>query len=148
MPMTPSPRPAILITGAAAGIGRAVAERFARAGWFVGLFDLDEAAVSALLQAHGQGDGGITPAGLRWCIERCIAAGHVDRLDLARLKPERRPVIGGGLAILSALTAQFGIDRLMPAKGALRQGVIVDLHQRLQAQPLVVCGDLHNGAAA
>src|SRR5690606_30466973 len=35
MPM--SSRPAILITGAAAGIGRAAAERFARAGWFVGL---------------------------------------------------------------------------------------------------------------
>ena len=57
MPMTPSPRPAILITGAAAGIGRAVAERFARAGWFVGLFDLDEAAVSALLQQISPGQG-------------------------------------------------------------------------------------------
>ncbi|HRH27480.1 MAG TPA: SDR family NAD(P)-dependent oxidoreductase, partial [Aquabacterium sp.] len=55
--MTPSPRPAILITGAAAGIGRAVAERFARAGWFVGLFDLDEAAVSALLQQISPGQG-------------------------------------------------------------------------------------------
>lgn len=38
----------IFITGAAAGIGRATAERFAKAGWFVGLYDVDEAAVQAL----------------------------------------------------------------------------------------------------
>ena len=45
--------PAILITGAAAGIGRATAERFARAGWFVGLADVDEAAVQALARQLG-----------------------------------------------------------------------------------------------
>jgi NADP-dependent 3-hydroxy acid dehydrogenase YdfG len=41
-------RPSIFITGAAAGIGRATAERFAREGWFVGLFDVDLAGVQAL----------------------------------------------------------------------------------------------------
>ena len=35
----PSATPSIFITGAAAGIGRAIALRFARAGWFVGGFD-------------------------------------------------------------------------------------------------------------
>lgn len=43
----------IFITGAAAGIGRAVAQRFARAGWFVGLYDVDEAAVQALALSLG-----------------------------------------------------------------------------------------------
>jgi NAD(P)-dependent dehydrogenase (short-subunit alcohol dehydrogenase family) len=38
----------IFITGAAAGIGRAVAERFADAGWFVCLLDVDEAGVRNL----------------------------------------------------------------------------------------------------
>lgn len=55
--MAASPRPAILITGAAAGIGRAVAERFARAGWFVGLYDLDEAGVCELQQRICPGHG-------------------------------------------------------------------------------------------
>lgn len=105
-------------------------------------------AVSQLLQASGVTDGRITPAGLRWCIARCLDAGHIDRIDLPGLKPERRAVLPGGLAILYTLSAHFDIRALWPAKGALRQGVIVDLHQRLQAQPLVVCGDLHNGAAA
>ena len=60
------PRQSIFITGAAAGIGRAVAERFATAGWFVGLYDVDEAAVEALRQQLGP--------------ERC----HAGRLDVSR----------------------------------------------------------------
>src|SRR3990167_8634508 len=47
-------RKSIFITGAAAGIGRAVAERFAKAGWFVGLYDVDEAGLQALRQQLGE----------------------------------------------------------------------------------------------
>ena len=50
---SPASRPSILITGAAAGIGRAVAERFARAGWFVGLYDLNTEGVATLRQQLG-----------------------------------------------------------------------------------------------
>ena len=44
----------IFITGGASGIGRAVAERFGRAGWFVGIADIDEegmAGTAALIPA-------------------------------------------------------------------------------------------------
>ena len=87
-----------------------------------------------VLRACKVSDGTITPAGLRWLIERCLEAGHVDRLDLPGLKPERRAVLPGGVAILYTLAAHFRIEQLLPAKGALRQGVIVDLHDRLQAR--------------
>lgn len=90
-------------------------------------------AVSQLLAASGISDGRITPAGLRWCIERCLEAGDMARLELPGLKPERRAVLPGGLAILYTLAANFGIATVWPAKGALRQGVIVDLHERLSA---------------
>lgn len=63
--MSSAPRKSIFITGAAAGIGRAVAERFAKAGWFVGLYDVDEAAVQALALQLGA--------------ERC----HAGRLDVS-----------------------------------------------------------------
>jgi len=91
-------------------------------------------AVSQLLAAHGVSDGVITPHGLRWCIETCLAAGSEEALlGLAGLKPERRAVLGGGLSILYTLAMQFGIDALQPARGALRQGVIFDLCERLEA---------------
>ena len=105
-------------------------------------------AVSHVLQACGRGDGGITPENLRWCIERCIEAGSVERLELPSLKADRKPVIAGGLAILYTLAAQFGIDSLQPAKGALRQGVIVDLHHRLQARRKARHGDLRDHSVA
>lgn len=91
-------------------------------------------AVSQLLAAAGRDDGVITPRNLQWLIQRCLDAGHVDKLDLPGLKADRRPVIAGGLALLYTLAAQFGIQRLAPTRGALRQGVIIELHQRLAAQ--------------
>jgi len=90
-------------------------------------------AVAQLLDANKVGDGRITPAGLRWLMERCLEAGRVDKLALAGLKDERRPVIGGGIAILYTLATKFGIDTLVPARGALRQGVIFDLDERQRA---------------
>ena len=91
-------------------------------------------AVAEVLQACGQSDGRITPDNLRWLIQQCVAAGEVDKLSLPGLKADRRPVLGGGLAILYTLATHFRIDTLLPAKGALRQGVIVDLHDRLLAR--------------
>ena len=108
---------------------------FARSKWVQALGSSGTAgAVSHLLQAAGQSDGCITPAGLRWCMERCLEAGHIDRIELPGLKGDRRAVLPGGLAILYTLAAQFNIEALWPAKGALRQGVVIDLHERLQAQ--------------
>jgi exopolyphosphatase/guanosine-5'-triphosphate,3'-diphosphate pyrophosphatase len=89
-------------------------------------------AVSQVLQAAGITDGRITPPALRWCIERCLEAGHIDRISIPGLKGDRRAVLPGGLAILYTLAAHFRIDVLWPAKGALRQGVLFDLHDRLQ----------------
>ena len=86
--------------------------------------------VSQLLSTSGITDGSVTPEGLRWCIEQCLHAGHIDRLALPGLRDERRLVIAGGLSILYTLATHFGIERLSPARGALRQGVIFDLEER------------------
>jgi len=98
-------------------------------------------AVSQLLAASGITDGTITPEALRWCIEKCIEVGHMNALQMPGLKDDRRAVVGGGLCILYTLLTQFEIDRLRPTKGALRQGVIFDLDERLQAS----CLDLTQG---
>ncbi len=90
-------------------------------------------AVAGLLAAAGVTDGRITPDGLRWCIAACLRAGHVEALDLPGLRPERRAVLPGGLAILYTLATHFGIASLQAARGALRQGVIIELRERLEA---------------
>ncbi|MEY8878859.1 MAG: exopolyphosphatase [Leptothrix sp. (in: b-proteobacteria)] len=122
---------------------------FARAHWQEALGSSGTAgAVSELLAAQGVTDGRITPAALRWCIDLCLQAGTADQLALGGLKPDRRAVIGGGLAILSTLLTQFGIDELCPARGALRQGVIFDLDERRSAEHASVHHDLRDDSAA
>ena len=86
--------------------------------------------VSQVLIASGISEGPITPDGLRWLMERCLQAGRVDKLDLPGMKEDRRAVIAGGLAILYTLASHFGINALLPARGALRQGVVFDLDER------------------
>ncbi len=105
-------------------------------------------AVSQLLAASGVTDGRITPHALRWLIDECLRAGHMDRLALPGLKDDRRPVIAGGLALLYTLTVQFGIDELLPTRGALRQGVIFDLHERLHPAPRRRVHDVRDATVA
>jgi NAD(P)-dependent dehydrogenase (short-subunit alcohol dehydrogenase family) len=53
-------RKTVFITGAASGIGRATAQLFASRGWFVGLYDIDEAKLretQALIAADRQTSG-------------------------------------------------------------------------------------------
>lgn len=64
-------RPSIFITGAAAGIGRATAELFAARGWFIGLYDVNEGGVRALVPKLGT--------------DRCIA-GRLDVTDPAQFE--------------------------------------------------------------
>jgi len=49
-------RPAIFVTGAASGIGRACAELFAQRGWFVGLYDVNATMAAAIARDLGEGN--------------------------------------------------------------------------------------------
>ena len=52
-----SDKKTIFITGAASGIGRATACHFTERGWFVGLFDINEAGLREVAQEIGPGNG-------------------------------------------------------------------------------------------
>lgn len=105
-------------------------------------------AVSQVLVANGITDGAITPEALRWLMKTCLQVGKVDRLDLPGLKADRRAVVGGGLSILYTLATHFGIEVLQPARGALRQGVIFDLDERLAAEQHHSGHDTRDGAVS
>lgn len=87
-------------------------------------------AVGDILAIAGGPPGVVTRAGLDALLERLLRAGHASRLQLEGLKEERRPVIGGGLAVLRAVFDLLDIEQMQVAQGALRQGVLYDLLNR------------------
>jgi exopolyphosphatase/guanosine-5'-triphosphate,3'-diphosphate pyrophosphatase len=87
-------------------------------------------AVSDVLQAAGWPEEVITREGLDWLKEKLIKVGRVESLRLEGIKEDRKPVIGGGLAVLCALFDLMKIDTMHAAQGALRHGVLYDLLQR------------------
>jgi exopolyphosphatase/guanosine-5'-triphosphate,3'-diphosphate pyrophosphatase len=69
----------------------------------------------------------ITCDGLRWLRKRLVQMRRSEDIDLPGIKPDRKPVIAGGLAVLYALADLLQIDHLNYAWGALRRGVLHDL---------------------
>ncbi len=88
-------------------------------------------ALGDICRQNDHSDGSITLEGLRWLRERLIKIGHVDQLDLLGLKPDRRPVIVGGLAIMLAIFEELGIEHMAVAQGAMREGILWDLIGRV-----------------
>jgi exopolyphosphatase / guanosine-5'-triphosphate,3'-diphosphate pyrophosphatase len=89
-------------------------------------------AVAGVIETQRWGDHGVTPATLQRLRDALLAAGHVDRLALAGLSPERAPVFPGGVAILAALFEALGVERLQVSGGALREGLLHDLVGRIR----------------
>ncbi len=83
--------------------------------------------ISDVLVQNGWAKQGITREGLDRLKEAMLQCGHQNRLDLAGMKADRKPVFAGGVAIMSGLFAEFGIEQMTVADGALREGVLWDL---------------------
>ncbi|WP_296002030.1 Ppx/GppA phosphatase family protein [Rugamonas sp.] len=61
---------------------------------------------------------------------RFIDFGHVSRIEMAGLRPDRAGTIIGGLAILIALVHELDIAVVEPIEAGLRMGVMWDLYLR------------------
>lgn len=73
----------------------------------------------------------ITPDGLRVLREAMLGHKNSGELDLKGLSEDRQSVIPGGLAILTALVEELGIEELQTSNYAIREGIIHDLAGRL-----------------
>lgn len=87
-------------------------------------------AVSEILTQAGWPEGRVTRDGLTWLKERLLKAQKLDNLRLDGVKEDRKPVIGGGLAVLQAVFDLLQIDEMHAAQGALRHGALYDLIDR------------------
>ena len=82
-------------------------------------------AIERILQARGHSQ--IDPEGLSWLRKKLIKAGDVDDVILEGLTESRRPVIAGGVAVLSGIMQGLRIDQLHATRSALREGVLLEL---------------------
>lgn len=80
-----------------------------------------------ILQLNGLADGDITHDGLERLRGRLTQSGTAGRAGLQGMRADRMPVIPGGVAIMSAVFKEFGIERMVFSEGALRLGVLYDL---------------------
>ncbi|HIW95202.1 MAG TPA: SDR family oxidoreductase [Candidatus Corynebacterium gallistercoris] len=113
----------IFISGGAAGIGRAVAEKFLAAGWTVGAYDIDEKSLEALKSEHPE-----------------IITGKLDVTDYDQWE-----------AALADFTGHTGgrLDVLDNNAGILADGDITDqTPEQIAAQITINCTGLTYGAKA
>lgn len=108
-----------------------ITARYRKAGWKESIGSSGTAkALAGILQESGQGDGTITPEGLEWLKNQAIKAGGFAHLDLPGVRPDRVPVLPGGLAIMTAIFEELELKRMQVADTALRTGVLYDLMGR------------------
>jgi exopolyphosphatase/guanosine-5'-triphosphate,3'-diphosphate pyrophosphatase len=106
----------------------AIARDFSRGRWESAYASSGTAlALAEILEQNGLSAAGITPNGLLRLRKRMVGAGHISRLSLTALKPQRAPVLAGGLAVMAAAMKELDIDRINPVGGALRLGALYDL---------------------
>ena len=84
-------------------------------------------AIGNVLRKNQISDGTINSEGLNWIYDHLIQAGHMERVHLPGLG-DRKDVLGGGLSSLLALFSVINdLKNLLPARGALRQGILYDM---------------------
>lgn len=103
--------PAWDVAYGAAGTVNAVADVLAQTGW----------------DAHAIGR-----EALEWLYLQLLMAGRVEALSLPGLRPERQPVMAGGLSLLRALMDFFDIPVLTHTSSGLRHGLLQSMVQAEQ----------------
>ena len=108
-----------------------IAHDYQRLGWKEAVGSSGTArAIADILEMNNMnpnGESGITREGLDKLCLLLVKAGSAEALDLPGVKGDRLPVLPGGVAIMSAIFEELGVERMTYADGALRLGVLYDL---------------------
>jgi exopolyphosphatase / guanosine-5'-triphosphate,3'-diphosphate pyrophosphatase len=110
-----------------------LAKQYKDTGW-------DEAVASSgtarslenILRENGWAEDGLTKDGLDELRSVLIKHEKADPDRIAGLRPNRAPVLPGGLAILTAAMDELGVEKMRVSEGALRHGVLYDLLGRVE----------------
>lgn len=88
-------------------------------------------ALGEIMRLNGWSEGEITREGLRQLRNALVQAKDTKKLQLPGLSADRAAVLPGGLAIMTAAFDVLNIERMTPASGALREGVLYELLGRM-----------------
>jgi exopolyphosphatase / guanosine-5'-triphosphate,3'-diphosphate pyrophosphatase len=122
---------------AARNEAQSVVREFSRGHWEQAVGSSGTAkALAEIMTQSGVSQGTITAAGLEWLKGVLLKAGRVDRMDLPGLKPDRKPVLAGGFAVMNALFAELRLGEMAVAQGAMREGILYDLYGRFHDEDM------------
>lgn len=88
-------------------------------------------AISHVLEGMGWSNNGITMAGLEQLVSQLLKLTHIDQISFPDLNPERAPVFIGAVAITYATFKTLNINQMTVSDGALREGLVYDLLDRI-----------------
>ncbi|TAK80937.1 MAG: exopolyphosphatase [Betaproteobacteria bacterium] len=89
-------------------------------------------SIENILRENGLANEGLTREGLERLRSLLIKNEKADPDKIAGLRPNRAPVLPGGLAIMMAAFDELGVDAMKVSEAALRHGVLYDLLGRVE----------------
>jgi exopolyphosphatase / guanosine-5'-triphosphate,3'-diphosphate pyrophosphatase len=111
----------------------AIAAQYRAAGWREAVGSSGTArSIESILHENGFAAAGITREGLDALRALLLKVEKADAARIAGLRPNRAPVLPGGVAILRALFEELGVESMRVSEGALRHGVLYDLLGRVE----------------
>jgi len=109
-----------------------VRSKFLRHGWdqVVGSSGIVRAIADLVHEIDGA-EAPVTLQAVEKLIDRALAAGELERLELPGISADRLAVLPGGLAILAELIDVFALKGLRATEGGLREGLLYDMLGRI-----------------
>lgn len=106
-----------------------VAHEFTPSDWSqaVGSSGSARALSQIIGESSGLDEGVITLDGLEGLVRRGIRSGGFDPREYPQVRPDRIQVLAAGLAIMCSVFEAFGVEQMVPAEGAMRQGILYDM---------------------
>lgn len=88
-------------------------------------------AIANIAMQEGWCADGITDNALKQLRKKLVKAGHINELTLAGMSENRRPVIAGGVSVLSAVFNTLKIKHMRVSVESMREGLLYDLVGRI-----------------
>jgi exopolyphosphatase / guanosine-5'-triphosphate,3'-diphosphate pyrophosphatase len=110
-----------------------LARQYQETGWDEAVASSGTArAIENILRENELAAEGVTREGLQELKAILLKAEKADPDRIAGLRPNRAPVLPGGVAIMAAAFDALGLESMKVSAGALRHGVLYDLLGRVQ----------------